>query len=257
MKNQRLISLQGANNFRDLGGYQNKEGKVVRWQKIYRADSLAELTNEDLEKLDSLNIVKDFDLRSNYEQSLAPDRKWKKVSQIDAHIYEEGNEDISPEINQKSKLLTSLPRIDTYLGSVYQKALLNPVAKMAFRKIFVGLLDLKPDQALVFHCTMGKDRTGMVAALILTGLEIDLETITKDYLLTNQVAQFNLQEQDFPKSDLNKMIEKMNISRADTESLMGITKTLEKSFGGFENYFINELGFTSADLKEFRESYLI
>lgn len=257
MQNQRLISLQGANNFRDLGGYRNKEGKIVRWQKIYRADSLAELTNEDLKKLAALNIVKDFDLRSNYEQAIAPDKKWERVSHIDAHIYEEGNEKISPEINQKSELLDSLPLVNTYLGSVYQKSLLNPVAKMAFRKIFKGLLSLQSNQALVFHCTMGKDRTGMVAALILTGLGVDLETITKDYLLTNQVGQLNFRKQDVAENDLNKMIEKMNVTKADTESLMGITQTLEKCFGGFENYFVHELGFTNTDLKQFRESYLI
>ncbi|QNQ82835.1 tyrosine-protein phosphatase [Lactobacillus sp. PV012] len=82
MKNERLVKLEGASNFRDLGGYQNKEGKTVKWHKIYRSDSLADLTKRDLEKLSALNIVEDLDLRSNYEQTIAPDRVWKNVKKL-------------------------------------------------------------------------------------------------------------------------------------------------------------------------------
>ncbi|QNQ82834.1 tyrosine-protein phosphatase [Lactobacillus sp. PV012] len=174
---------------------------------------------------------------------------------MDVHLYEEGDEKISPEINEKSVLVEPLPLVKTYLGQIYQKALLNPVAKMAFRKVFETLLTLKQDQALVFHCTMGKDRTGIVAALILIGLSVDLETITKDYLLTNKVELLNWQDQYGSGNDLEEMIEKMNVTAADQESILALIETL-KSFGGFKNYFINELGFTESDFKSFRENYL-
>lgn len=254
---ERLISLQGATNFRDLGGYINDKNQQIKWGKIYRSDSLSNLSEKDLEKLAQMQVIKDYDLRSRYEQKIAPDRKWQGVEWVDAHVYEEGDEKISPEINTKSELLQSLPQIISYLGNVYQKSLLNPVAKMSFRKVFEGLLTIKENQAVVFHCTMGKDRTGMVAALILSGLGIDEETITKDYLLTNKLATFGLQRPIPSESELNAMIEKMNVTQASIDSIRGITDTLKKSFGGFEKYFIDELGFSKSDLNDLRKKYLI
>ena len=62
---QRLISFDGTMNFRDLGGYQNTDGQTVKWQKIYRSDSLINLSANDLKKFKNLKITVDCDLRSD------------------------------------------------------------------------------------------------------------------------------------------------------------------------------------------------
>ena len=74
--NDRLIILDGAVNFRDLGGYVAANGRSVCWQKIYRSDRLDNLTMQDMEILAQKHIVTDCDLRTSYEQSYWQDRLW-------------------------------------------------------------------------------------------------------------------------------------------------------------------------------------
>ena len=74
MKHDRILALDGPLNFRDIGGYQNDKGQHVKWNKIYRSDSLSSLSKEDQEKLVERRITVDVDLRSKYEQNSAPDK---------------------------------------------------------------------------------------------------------------------------------------------------------------------------------------
>ena len=79
MEHNRLITFDGTVNFRDIGGYENNEGKHVKWGKIYRSDSLSSLTKRDEEKLEEMKVTVDCDLRTSNEQLMAPDRQWNGV----------------------------------------------------------------------------------------------------------------------------------------------------------------------------------
>ena len=87
MEHDRIVALDGPLNFRDIGGYKNNKGQHVKWNKIYRSDSLSSLSKEDEQKLADRRIVVDIDLRSTYEQNAAPDKQWPGVRYVDAHIY--------------------------------------------------------------------------------------------------------------------------------------------------------------------------
>lgn len=256
-KQQRLITLDGSTNFRDLGGYLTKDKKTVRWQKIYRSDSLSSLSLADQQKLTELKIVVDCDLRSTNEQKFASDKLWNNVKYIDAHIYSE--DDHGEFIDEKRplyKFLHHVPKVDNYLGKIYQDVTLSKTGQQAFAKVFSNLLTLSDDQALVFHCSAGKDRTGMTAALILMGLGVPEKTIIQDYLLTNELYHFGLSKKLPSDSEMLKLVNKMNVTTGEGDAVKGITRTIEEGFGGFENYFIKILGFTKKDLKEFRKRYL-
>jgi len=69
----RIIALDSPMNFRDVGGYQSVTGQTVKWNKIYRSDSLSSLTARDQVKLAKLRVTVDCDLRSEYEKSSSPD----------------------------------------------------------------------------------------------------------------------------------------------------------------------------------------
>lgn len=185
MKYDRILALDGPLNFRDIGGYQNDKGQHVKWNKIYRSDSLSSLSKEDQEKLVERRITVDVDLRSKYEQNSAPDKLWSNVRFVDAHIYSENRKQNKGD-NKLYRFVHHIPDMgDNWLGQIYQQVLLNSHSQHEFAKIFAELIELPEEDALVYHCSAGKDRTGMTSALILTALGVDDDTISRDYLLTN------------------------------------------------------------------------
>lgn len=256
MAHERLITLDGTVNFRDIGGYQNKDGQTVKWHKIYRSDSLSSLTPADQEKLEQMKVSVDCDLRTTNEQEMAPDRIWTGARVIDCHVYaEDRNGDFTQE-HPIYRFLHHIPKMSGYLDSIYQNVILSPSSQRAFARVFAELLELPADEALVYHCSAGKDRTGMTTALILTGLGIDEHTIARDYLLTNELYTFGLRKQLPSDSEMIKMVNQMNITEGEGTAILGITETIDKGFGGFDNYFTKQLGFSKQDLSDFRRLYL-
>lgn len=255
MAHERVVQLDGPLNFRDLGGYKTQDGKTVKWNKIYRSDSLSSLSFDDKIKLTKLRVTVDCDLRSKYEQASAPDVFWPNVKYVDAHIYSE-----DPQENKGDKKLYRfihhIPEMDSYIGQVYQRVLLNSHSQEEFSKIFAYLLELPEDEALVFHCSAGKDRTGMTAALILTLLGVDDDTIARDYLLTNKLYDFAVSKQLPSTDELSKMVAKMNVTKGEGTAIIGITETIRRGWGSPDNFLKKELGFTQKDINKFRKMYL-
>ncbi|QNQ81230.1 tyrosine-protein phosphatase [Lactobacillus sp. PV034] len=255
--NKRLITFDGTVNFRDIGGYQGASGKKTKWHKIYRADSLSSLSDNDQVRLTEMGVVIDCDLRSTHEQTIAPDKLWEGAKYLDCHVYAENSQgDLIEDDHQLDEFLHQIPKVEGYLGQIYQNVLLSKEGQAAFRQVFVQLLNLAPDKALVYHCSAGKDRTGMVTALILTGLGVDDKTIAQDYLLTNELFPYGLRKQIPSDSDMIKLVNRMNVTAGEGRAIKGITQTLRDGFGGFDIYFTKILGFTQEDLKKLRSLYL-
>ena len=257
MSKERLITFDGTVNFRDIGGYQGLGGKKTKWNKIYRSDSLSSLSDNDQVKLAQMKVKIDCDLRSTHEQEIAPDKRWSGVEVLDCHVYaEDASGDLVEKNHPLYKFLHQIPKVEGYLGQIYQNVLLSKEGQNAFRKVFDQLINLPEDKALVYHCSAGKDRTGMVTALILTGLGVDDETIAQDYLLTNQLYSFGLRKQIPSDSEMIKLVNQMNVTAGEGRAIKGITTTLREGFGGFETYFTKILGFTKDDLEKLRNLYL-
>ncbi|MBP2058823.1 protein-tyrosine phosphatase [Lactobacillus colini] len=261
MKHDRLITLDGTVNFRDLGGYRNKDGQHLKWNKIYRADSLSSLSANDEAKLEEMRVTIDCDLRSTNEQAMAPDQLWDGVQYIDCHLYAETRDGSFAKEKDRAvyKFLHHIPKINgtnNFLGEIYQNVILSPASQAAFAKVFANLLTLPEDEGLVFHCSAGKDRTGMTAALLLTALGVDDKTISQDYLLTNQLYSFGLKKQIPSDSEMINLVNRMNVTQGEGTAIKGVTQTINEGFGGFDKYFIKVLGFSKEDLTRLRELYL-
>lgn len=256
MTHDRIVALDGPLNFRDIGGYKNNQGQSVKWNKIYRSDSLSSLSYKDKITLTKLRITVDCDLRSNYEKNSAPDVLWDHVKYVDAPLYSNDlNEDKAN--NKLFRFFHHLPDLkDNFIGQIYQRAILNTHSQEEFAKIFAELLELPEDEALVYHCSAGKDRTGMTSALILMALGVDDDTIARDYLLTNTLYDFALAK-NFPSTDeISSMIAKMNVTKGEGTAIHGITDTIRAGWGNFDSFFKKELGFSQSDLNQFRQMYL-
>lgn len=256
MKHDRILALDGPLNFRDIGGYQNDKGQHVKWNKIYRSDSLSSLSKEDQEKLVERRITVDVDLRSKYEQNSAPDKLWSNVRFVDAHIYSENRKQNKGD-NKLYRFVHHIPDMgDNWLGQIYQQVLLNSHSQHEFAKIFAELIELPEEDALVYHCSAGKDRTGMTSALILTALGVDDDTISRDYLLTNELYDFALAKQFPDDNEIASLVSKMNITKGEGPAIRGITGTIRQGWGSFDGFFKKELGFSQKDLNRFRKMYL-
>ena len=172
---ERLIALQGAVNFRDLGGYAAGEGMRTRWRVLFRADGLGELTESDLSVLRALGIRTVIDLRSGGELE-------RGRFDVDAH----------PVAFHHFPFMEELPdaqdfeRRPGFLGSQYREFLSD-----AGGQIRAALEVLADPGALpaVFHCTAGKDRTGVLSAIVLSLLGVDEPTVVADYALSGAAME--------------------------------------------------------------------
>ena len=154
------------------------------------------------------------------------------------------------------RLFHHLPEFDDYLPKIYQQVLLNEHSEEGIKRVFEELLKLPEDQALVYHCAAGKDRTGIISILILMALGVDDKTIAEDYLLTDELYDFSIEKQHPTNEKLSQVIAKMNVTRGEGPAVKGITETIRQGWGSFDKFFTRKLGFKQADLEKFREMYL-
>jgi len=177
---ERVPQLEGALNFRDLGGYRASDGRTVRWHQVYRSGTTHALTTADVIRLGEHGILYAYDLRSNKERRDQPNRL-RDIANLD---YRYRDHDHLP--GDIRRLLKSpdvrAEHAHQVMIELYQK--LPYEFEDAFRALFRSLAD--GDLPLVFNCTAGKDRTGVAAALLLTALGIPHDAVMEDYLLTGQ-----------------------------------------------------------------------
>lgn len=250
-KHERVITLDGPMNFRDLGGYQTTDGHTIQWARIYRADDLSRLSFHDRQKLSAMNITVDCDLRSSFEQMAAPDRHWANVKYVDAHVYAQNGED------DERLQIPGVHSFPDMLSNIYQNVLMSSHSQEAFKLVMHELLVLPEHEALVFHCSAGKDRTGMIAALILSVLGVDDETIIKDYLLTNQLYNFAMSDQIKSNDEIAQMVAKMNVTKGDGPVMKGFLQTIHDGWGTTAELFKQQFDFDNHDLQQFRQKFLV
>jgi protein-tyrosine phosphatase len=184
---ERRLPLECCNNVRDLGGYETTDGRIVRWNRIYRANDLSKLTPEDFEYLSQFNIRLVCDFRSERESEASP-----------SHV-----------IERNSPVRLSLPVDQTGLDPNEVRRRIRTGGMVAFGaekrmkdayRAFVTDYSeewtamfqrlVRPENLpTVVHCTAGKDRTGFASALVLLTLGVPVETVFEDYLLTNYYQQ--------------------------------------------------------------------
>jgi protein-tyrosine phosphatase len=246
----RGIQLQGAVNFRDLGGYTTKEGRQVKWGKIYRSADICKLTDTDLAALAQLNIRMICDLRGEQEAETAPD---KMISGADRILLSAGSENVGAP-GSFMKYMTSPQRADSMLRGFYSR---TDHLKAKYKPMFDQLLTLETDKALLFHCTAGKDRTGVGAALILYALGVGEATILEDYEATNEYRKESneafikaMVAQGIPESAARSMM------AANPAYLKTAIDSINKQYGSLDNFLESEMGLTARERGILRRKFL-
>lgn len=242
---QRHLALDGASNFRDLGGYETEDGRRVRWRRIFRSNHLGGLSESDIARLKRIGLKKVIDFRSQGEiDKTAPCR----VRDADLHVLsiEPG---IRPRLHDRLAAGESITARDAaaIICDIYRRYLHSYAGH--FRTLFDHLHD--EGTPLVFHCAAGKDRTGIAAALILAALGVPRSVILDDYLLTGVHWKVDPEH----KSDLPAEVANVLVS-VDESFLHAAFNAIDDDFGGIENYLQEHLGIDRARHERLRALYL-
>lgn len=248
---RRAVTLQGTSNFRDLGGYPAAGGKHVKWGHIYRSADISKLTDSDLQALQSRHVALVCDLRGPQEYAQAPDRLPPGARRLELPA---GSEKID------SRLLSGGAKTlnrDSLMRAVYTTISFFPAK---YKPMFDELLALPGDEALLFHCTAGKDRTGIGAALVLSALGVDRRTILKDYAATDTYWRAGREQSLQRMAQAGMSAEAVNAVRpmmaANPVYLAGTFAAIDKQYGSVDKYLATEMGLTPKKLATLRTKYL-
>jgi len=252
----RKLAMDGAENFRDLGGYQTHDGKTVKWGMLYRSDSLADLSDQDLVFIQRLNVKQIVDFRTPFEKAEDPDRIPAGIQYVEREIDVEGtavkelfDKISSGDIDDLNAIELMENANRAFVSS--QQHVYGPYLK--------SLLDDKNIPS-VAHCTGGKDRAGFGAAITLLALGVPEETVINDFMLTNV----------YTEDKINKyiwMIRLGSLFRTDPEKirpLLGVERSfivaaldqMKTEYGSIDNYLRLGLGLSDDELLRLREKFL-
>src|SRR5690606_1988206 len=162
---ERLIPLEGPSNFRDIGGVKTKDGKQVKWGQFYRADALGSIQEDEFPYIESLKISKVYDLRSDEEIATSKDNLPASIHWIHHPIFNGDNSAQMNAVMQKIKSGDMTADDSRNLLITANKEFINSNLD-AFKVLVRQLLD--NEEPSLFHCTAGKDRTGLTSALLLS-----------------------------------------------------------------------------------------
>ncbi|MEM6843742.1 MAG: tyrosine-protein phosphatase [Bacteroidota bacterium] len=250
---ERHIPLEGANNLRDAGGLFNQQGYQMKWNMLYRSDKLSGLTDDDLQKLSKLNVQTICDFRMDAEVEADPD-KWPDLANINRVRLPIGNDsldtkDILKEINSDDF------NPDKFMEEANREFILTHSDK--YREFF-ALLRQEQNYPLLYHCSAGKDRTGMATLLLFSALGIDRETAIDEYLMTN-VYLHNADEEK-----LKQAAAFYGIDSDKLRPLMGVKENyinaglhvIDSAYGSVENYLCEELQVCDAEVEWLKRQLL-
>jgi protein-tyrosine phosphatase len=250
----RKLPFDGPNNFRDMGGYVTADGKKLKWGMLYRSDKLSDLSATDEQYLEKLAIRRIVDFRSEQERTEEPDRiapdssiaivnkpitiKAVEVGQIGERIV---SSDATPE--EMGQLLVDANRqmVEDF----------TPVYREYMQELLVSA-----NYPSVFHCTAGKDRTGLAAALVLSALGVPRDIIIQDYLASNT---YNAEHID----KMLMLIEISSFFRANSEAVRAIFAVeerylneafiaIDEHYGSMDNYLTAGLGLGEVERQKLR-----
>lgn len=176
---RRVLPLEGAQNFRDLGGYPAADGREVRWGQLFRSDGLATLTSADRGILAALGLGLVCDLRSDDEVEEEPNRLPEGVTYRRFPVQDGA---MQPRLIRARIEAGDIDGFDDdFMAEGYRGMLANRAQLFADAFLSLAAPDAPP---AVFHCTAGKDRTGVLSALLLLALGVPEEMVVADYALT-------------------------------------------------------------------------
>ena len=269
MKLDRSIHLNSIRNARELGGYMTADGRRVKNGVLLRTASLNGISDEDVRLLTEVYRLEHIvDFRMDMELSGAEDpaiagAEYHHLNVIDPSTFPAG-EDNRVDVSSMDIVMSveMSEKIGAFDGRMYIGFLANEAGKKAYSDFFRILLSADPDRAVLWHCTSGKDRTGLAAMLLLSAFEVDEEVIVDDYLLTNT---FNAKRIEGTRAVLkaqgfdDAFIEKATLvfDAISERSMRAAIAYLKKEYGSVLGYIRDGLDISQEEIESLKDKYLM
>jgi protein-tyrosine phosphatase len=239
----RHLNLQGASNFRDLGGYRTVDGRVVRWRQLFRSNHLGHLTEADVAIVRDLGVRSAFDFRGIEERTAAV----CALAEIEVHSLP-----IEPTVVAALRAQLAAGSLSAATALEIMRESYGDYVRRnthRFRALFAHLLD---DRApLVIHCTAGKDRTGFACALVLHALGVPDDVIGEDYLLTNRFYRRDTSSASDLPDDVRQAI-----GSVEASFLAAAFDAIRADYGDLDNYLKEGLALGTGERAALQARYL-
>lgn len=265
---ERFIDTPDISNARQLGGYTGADGKKVKSNVLIRTAGLDRISDKTAKKLsEKYNVKSVVDFRFGYERERFLDKEIPDAENISVSLFEmdmtgannmEMMNRVTAAGNNKSRKLAEYAKTGQ-LSTLYTDILLSSQSQKGFSQFFDILLN-NTEGAVLWHCSYGKDRTGLAAALLLYALGVDEDTIMKDFLLTNEVYKDKI-------SDLREELKNMGcdekavneaqaIAGVKGEYLTAAFDAVKSEYGSVQDYIKNQLGVSDEEIERLKNMYL-
>lgn len=260
----RILPLEGASNARDLGGLKTSDGRVVRRNRLIRSGALGQLTENDVDLLQALPLRKVVDFRTERERSEKPDLPIPGVEQIHCPILPEltgvtrelGEDGIPAYFRMALDIGMDAKR---WMARLYLPLVESEYSRTHYQAFFELLLQ-NTDGAILYHCTIGKDRVGVGTMLLLSALGVDRDTIMADYLLTTPCTEQNrrrvCREALAFTDDPAAQYALEAFESAHESYLNAAFRSIDERYGSTYRYLSEALGVDRAVREQLRKLYL-
>ena len=253
----RAIIFEGISNARDLGGLKTKDGRTIRSHALIRSAKLSSANHRDEKKLkDEYRLKRIIDLRTPAERMERPDAFIDGAEYLPIPVFKSAIEGISHE--EETKLLEKAGG----LAPFYHLMVTDESCRRNFHTILSTIFSFPYEQgSVLWHCTEGKDRCGLVSAFVLLALGVDLDEVRKDYDLTNLVnekkaaAYYEQMLKDGKTQQQAGYVRDMFLAKP--EYLETAIEAIKKNYNDFDTYFEKGLYLDRKLIEQFKSSILL
>ncbi|GIN88728.1 hypothetical protein J6TS2_51140 [Heyndrickxia sporothermodurans] len=253
-----FYQFKGLYNFRDIGGFKTSNGKTMRKGVLFRSGELSRLTNQDINKMNSLGLKLICDLRTPQEIKSKPSRMEDQGVRIkNISIYDKSQEFTHFEFFNFFYKKSNSIDFRELMMEMYQNMAFSSFNEI--RSIF-HLLSNEENLPALIHCTGGKDRTGFIAAIIQLLVGVQHEIVIEKYLYSNQLIEPRMKK-------VEKFIQIMSLFQVSSERIKPILEVrreylndvlsqIIKRYGSIEVYLSESCNISSDCLKNLKEHLL-
>lgn len=272
LKNQTL-EMETLGNARELGGYRTADGRMVRRGLLLRSAKPCQASENDIKRLLNeyhLGTIVDFRMTMERQEEPSPEipgvkSVWLRI--IDEKVLSDLRALMKETVGEQAIPKTPIEKLDYAIKSgivsdrMYIDFVSSETGKTGYRQFFKELLALPEGKSLLFHCTQGKDRTGLAAMLVLSALGVDEDVIMRDYVLTNEFNKTLIEKEKAMLASFGLPEEKQMrylsvMDQVNPKYMQNVIDYLKDEFGSVLNYITNALEITPDEIERLKEKFL-
>lgn len=260
----RRLPLKKMFNTRDLGGLKAGDGRTIKYKKLIRSGKLDKIPQETVDALKELGVTTVIDLRIFTEVEQSPDVLWEGVNYVHLPVLCTATPGITRDRSMRITMVKEARRIrqefgsaDNYMSAMYRSILMSEEPKKQLAEAL--RLIIENEGCVLWHCSGGKDRAGIVAMLVESLLGVDEEDIISDYM-----ASARFQRKRFFWNRFGIIIAPLTLRfkkilyvmmAAKPRYLLDSIEEMKAVYGSVVGYCKAELGVTDGDIEIMRRKY--